>query len=176
MSLAVGPFDVAAALLAAAGASKVLAPQDTAVALRAAGIPTPPLLVRVGGLAEALIGVAAIATGSWITAVLVGASYAGFAAFVLVARRGGTPLASCGCFGKADTPPTRLHVVVNLGAVAASVAVALDPGPGLAGVLRRQPLAGVPFVLLVVIGAALAYLALTSLPRVLALVPRRGER
>ncbi len=176
MSLAMGPFDVAAALLAAAGASKVFAPNDTSTALRAAGLPAPPGLVRVAGLVEASIGAAALATGSWIAAALVGGSYAGFAAFVLLALRRGTPLASCGCFGKADTPPTRLHAVLDLGAVAASVAVALDPGPDLAGVLRAQPLGGVPFVLLVVIGAGLAYVALTSLPRALAAVPPRGER
>jgi hypothetical protein len=176
VSLAIGPFDIAAALLAAAGAAKVLAPHDTTTALRAARLPASEVTVRIGGLAEAAVGVAAIATGGAIAAVLVAVSYAGFAAFVLLALRRDTPLASCGCFGKDDTPPTRLHLVLDLGAVAAAVAVVVDPGPGLAGVLRDQPLGGVPFLTLVLAGAALAYLALTSLPRVLALVGPRGER
>ena len=86
------------------------------------------------------------------------------------------PIASCGCFGKADTPPTRLHVAVNLGAVAAAVAVAVQPSAGLGVVLPRQPLAGVPFVLLVACGVGLCFLLLSSLPRTLSVVHQTEGR
>jgi hypothetical protein len=174
MSLAAGPFLIAAALLAAAGVLKTARPGDTANALHAVGLPGTPLLVRAGGVAEAVVGVAALVTGSAVSAGLLAVSYAAFAVFVITALRRGTPLASCGCFGKADTPPTLLHAVVNAGAVAAGVAVALDPGVGLVDVLRAQPLAGVPFLVLLGCGVGFAYLALSSLPRLLQLVHARG--
>jgi len=174
VSLAAGPFLIAATLLAAGGVLKAAHPLDTANALRAVGLPGAPPLVRAGGVAEALVGLAALATGARAAAVLLAVSYAAFAGFVLVALRRGTPLSSCGCFGKDDTPPTRLHVVLNLGAALAGVAVALNPGAGLVDVVGSQPLAGVPFLALLGCGVSFAYLALTSLPRLLQLVHPRG--
>jgi methylamine utilization protein MauE len=174
MSLAAGPFLIAATLLALGGLLKTARPDDTTNALHALGLPVAPLLVRVGGGAEAAVGLAALATGDRIAATLLAVSYAAFAAFVLIALGRGTPLASCGCFGKEDTPPTRLHVVLNAGAAAAGLAVALNPGAGLVDVVGSQPLAGVPFVLLLGCGVSFAYLALTSLPRLLQLVHASG--
>lgn len=175
MTLAAGPFAIAAALLVAGGAAKAARPADTANALGAMGLPRSPLLVRVGGVAEAAAGIAALAVGDRTTAVLVALSYAAFAVFVIVALRTGAPIATCGCFGKADTPPTRLHVAVNLGAVAAAVAVAVQPSAGLGVVLPHQPLAGVPFLLLVACGVGLSFLLLSSLPRTLSALPREGR-
>jgi len=174
VTLAAGPFAIAATLLALGGAAKALRPGDTANALRTMGLPSSPLLVRVGGFAEAAVGVAALAVGDRTTAVLVALSYLAFAGFVVLALRRGAPISSCGCFGKADTPPSRLHVAINLGAVAAAVAVAVAPDAGLVHVLPRQPLAGVPFVLLLACGVGLAFLALSSLPRTMALVRQGG--
>ncbi len=177
MTLAAGPFAIAAALLVAGGAAKAARPGDTANALRAVHLPTSPLLVRVGGLAEIVVGTAALAVGNRTTAILVAVSYAAFAAFVVVALRSGAPISSCGCFGKADTPPTRLHVIVNLVAVAAAAVVAVEPPAGLGPVVTHQPLAGVPFLMLVVCGVGLSYLTLSSLPRTLAAIqPTRGPQ
>ena len=92
-------------------------------------------------------------------------SYLLFAAFVLVALGRGLPIGSCGCFGKVDTPPTPLHVVVDLGAVVAALGVALGDGTGLRTVLADQPLAGVPFLVLVLVGTYAAYNALTVVPQ-----------
>jgi hypothetical protein len=100
-----------------------------------------------------------------------------FLAFVVTALCRDVPVATCGCFGKVDTPPSRVHVAVNLAAVAAAVIVAVDPGAGLLDTLRVQPLAGIPYLLLVGLGVGLVFVALTSLPRTLALVPNaRGWR
>jgi hypothetical protein len=176
VTLAAGPFAIAAALLVAGGAAKAARPGDTANALGAVGLPRSSLLVRAGGVAEAAIGVAALAVGDQATAVLVAVSYAAFAVFVAVALRTGAPIASCGCFGKADTPPTRLHVLFNLGAAAAAVAVAVQPRAGLGVVLPHQPLAGVPFVALVACGVALSFLLLSSLPRTMAAVHQSEGR
>ena len=172
MTPAAGPFAIAAALLVAGGLLKTARPADTATALRQSGLPATPGLVRAGGLVEAGLGVAALVRGDRVTAVLVAVSYAAFAGFVALALRRGTPLASCGCFGKEDSPPTRLHVALT---AAAAVAVAVRPGVGLAAVVRAQPLGGVPFLLLLCCGVAFAYLALTSVPRLLVLVHAGGR-
>jgi hypothetical protein len=51
--------------------------------------------------------------GGWALALLVAASYLGFALFVVSALRSGKPVGTCGCFGRADTPPRPKHVVIN---------------------------------------------------------------
>lgn len=160
-----GPFLVAALLLTVAGAFKAFDPATTAGALRRAGLPIPPVAVRIGGAGEALIGVVAIATGAAVPAALVALSYALFTAFVLVARVRHIPIGSCGCFGKVDTPPSVVHVVLNVGAIVAATAVALGPGGGIGAVLADQELLGLPFLLLVGIATYAAFLALTILPQ-----------
>ena len=161
-----GPFLVAAVLLAAAGFAKAVRPDDTVGALRAMGIRVPPFVVRVGGGAEALVAVGAGLTGTPVLAGVVACSYAAFAAFVVVALGRRLPISSCGCFGRVDTPPTVLHVVLDLGAAVSAAVVAARDGGGVVTVLRDQPLAGVPFLLLVATGAYAALTAMTVLPRV----------
>ena len=153
-----GPYLVVCGLLAVAGAAKAWSPDTTARALRAAGLPSDRRLVRVAGGLEAVIAVAALLTGLPVLAGVVAASYLAFSAFIVVALVRGTPISSCGCFGKPDTPPSRLHVAINLGAAVVATAVATGPARSLPRALAHQPLAGLP--LLVVAGAAgyLAYL------------------
>ena len=179
MTVAAGPFAIAALLLVLAGAPKVVRPGDAVNALRAVGIPAPAIFVRILAVAEVAIGVDALVRGNRPSAVFVAVSYLAFAAFVVVALRRSTPIASCGCFGRADTPPTWIHVAINAAAAAFAVVVAIDPGAGLPDVLPDQPAAGIPFVVLVVCGTLFAYLAMSSLPRLLELVrggPARPAR
>jgi hypothetical protein len=61
-----------------------------------------------------------------------------------------------------------VHVVIDLVAVAVAVGVALAADVALPDVLADQPLAGVPFLLLVVIGVYLVFLAFTALPKTMA--------
>ena len=56
-------------------------------------------------------------------------AYAGFTAFVVLALTRGGVLSSCGCFGKADTPPTRAHAVVTGAAALVALAVAWPSPP-----------------------------------------------
>jgi hypothetical protein len=168
MSVLAGPFAVAAALLGLGGASKAAEPADTARALGTLGLPSSRLLVRAGGAAELVIGVGALAFGNRLFAVLVGLSYLGFLAFVVLALARHAPLSSCGCFGKADTPPSAIHVTVNALAVVVAATVVVAPGAGLPDVVGEQPLLGVPFLLLVAVGVYLTFLSLTLLPKTLA--------
>lgn len=170
VNAAAGPFTIAALLLAAGGIAKAVAPADTANALRVVRLAASPLFVRVGGAIEAIIGGFAIATADRIAALLVALSFMAFAGFVELALRRGAPIATCGCFGKADTPPSRVHVFVNLAGAIAALVVAIDPGDGIVDVVDRQPLAGVPYVMLVLVGTYVAFLALTLLPRTMVLV------
>jgi hypothetical protein len=94
----------------------------------------------------------------------VAASYVGFAAFVGLAMSRGGVVASCGCFGRPDTPPTRLHLVVNVVAACLALAVARDPFGGIGGVVADQPLAGLPYLALTAACVWFAYLALSALP------------
>ena len=118
MSVLAGPFAIATVLLALGGAAKAVRPRDTAQALTAVGIRFPRVLprvvVRVGGAVEAILATAALLVGGPVLCGLVALSYLAFAGFVLVALRTGAPISSCGCFGKVDTPPSIVHVVLDL--------------------------------------------------------------
>lgn len=160
-----GPFLVAALLLTVAGALKAFDPATTAGALRRAGLPVPAVAVRIGGAFEVVVGVAAIVTGAPLPAALVAFSYLLFTGFVVVALARHLPIGSCGCFGKVDTPPSVIHLVLNVGAIVSAIAVALGPGGGIADVLADQELLGLPFLLLVAIATYTAFLALTILPQ-----------
>jgi hypothetical protein len=166
MEAATAPFLASALLLVAAGAAKTREPLSLVRALRAAGVPVrAPLLarwVRVLAAAEAVLGVIAVVHPAPVVAAAVAASYGGFTVFVLRALRSDSPLASCGCFGKTDTPPTPAHVVVTAVLAVAAVVVAVGPGPA----------TDIPVLVVSAVLAYLTYVALAVLP----LVSRRALR
>jgi hypothetical protein len=115
MDGAVVPALVAAGILALAGAMKVVDPRMTVGALREMGLPSSPELVRLLALGELVLGVLAVIVGGTVVWTLVAASYIAFGIFVVAALRADSPIGSCGCFGRADTPPHWLHVVIDVG-------------------------------------------------------------
>lgn len=155
MSVVAGALlGAASLLLLAAGAAKVADPTRTAGALAALGWPSSPWLVRTGAGAEAVLGALGLAVGGAVVAGLVATSFVGFAAFAAAALRSGTPVGTCGCFAREDTPPHPRHVAVDaLLAAGVAVASAVDPAP-----LVDAPAAAWP---LAVATAGAAYLALT---------------
>lgn len=161
-----GPFLAAALLLVVAGGAKLADPLPLVRALRSARLPAPVLLVRAAAAAEVGLGLAALLTGSRATAAGVALSYAGFTGFVLLARARGGVLASCGCFGREDTPPTTAHVVVTGALAVGAGAVAVRPLGPLADLLPASPGAGLPLLLATAALAATAYLVLAVLPLV----------
>jgi hypothetical protein len=166
----IGLYLIATGLLVAAGVGKAARPDDTARAM-AALLPRPlpfRLLrgaVRAGALAEAALGVLALAIPRPTTAALVALSYLCFFGIVALARRRGGPLATCGCFGRPDTPPTVLHLFIDLVLAAAALAVAAStPGHGTLGtLLAHQPGAGFPLLFVSAVGLWLTALALSAL-------------
>jgi len=163
----IGPYLAACLLLAAAGVAKALRPTDTARAVSAVvpmRLAATRRLVSAGAVAETAVGAVALAYPSPDTAGLVALSYLGLAGFVAVVLARGGPLATCGCFGKPDTPATRFHVVVNLALAASAAVVAVTVSPGwLPVLLAGQPWHGVPLVLLSLFCGWLAFLALSRL-------------
>ncbi|MEO6467572.1 MAG: MauE/DoxX family redox-associated membrane protein [Acidimicrobiia bacterium] len=171
-----GPFLIAAALLAAAGVAKTIDPTMTVGALRRFGIPVSSIAVRSLGAIEAVLALAAAITGARALALAVAISYLLFSAFVVMARVRRLPIGSCGCFGRVDTPPSWIHVAVNLAAASIALGVAARDGGGLASTLDSQPLAGVPFLVLVAIGTYAAFTALTVVPQLEAISAHRRTR
>jgi hypothetical protein len=168
-----GPFAAFALLLGFAGAAKAWRPLPTVRALRSVSLPSSVRLVRTLGVGEAIIAIAALVTAGPIAPALVALSYAGFAVFVGYAMARGGSISSCGCFGKADSAPTSLHVVVNVAAALIAAAAALGAARSPVAELAHSPGAGVAMVALVLVIAGLAYLALAEWPR-LAGVMREG--
>lgn len=156
-----------AALLALAGAQKLVDPTMTVGALRALGLPSRPLLVRTGSVAELALGVAAIAVGGAVLWWLVAASYAAFAGFVVAALRAGTPIGSCGCFGREETPPHASHVVLNvvLAALAGATAVSAPGSP--VDAIVDHPGAGAATVAVAALAVVLLWAAYVVVPRTL---------
>lgn len=169
-----GPGLVVAALLAVAGAQKLIDPTMTVGALRALRLPSSPLLVRIGSAAELALGVAAVVVGGPVLWLLVAASYLAFAAFVLGALRQGTMIGTCGCFGREDTPPHPGHVALNvaLAALAAVVAARLVGAP--LDALAEHPGAGAVTVALSAVALVLLHALYVTVPRTL--TPRSHPR
>lgn len=168
MSALTAPALVAAALLALAGAQKVLDPTMTVGALRALHLPSSPSLVRVGAAIELALGVMAIAVGGAVLWGAVAISYVLFAAFVLAALRHGTMLGSCGCFGREETPPHVSHVALNLTLAGVATATALSAPNAPLDTLVDHPGASVPLLALAALSLYLLQAAYVDLPRALA--------
>ncbi len=118
------------------------------------------------------LGAAALLVGG-VFALGVAVSYVLFAVFVLAALRAGSPISTCGCLGKVDTPPSMIHVTLNLSFAVVAAVAAFTAGIELPEVLSHQPLAGIPFLLLLGVGCSLVALSWSSLPKTLALARER---
>lgn len=168
-----GPVVVIAAVLVLAGAQKASRPDDTAGALRALHLPSHFTLVRALGGTEVVVGVAAIITFLPAVLALAAALYLGFAAFVAAALRAGTAVQSCGCFGRADTPPTALHLVSNVVAAGTLIAAAATRTPGVGTVVPDQPWSAVPFFVLLAV-CTYEYVAILTVVPARHATPRSG--
>ena len=156
------PLLVASALLAVAGGPKVLVPANTVGALRSVGVRLPPAVIRAFGAVETAVGVATLLTGARLLAGLVAVSYAGFCVFLVVALRGGGAVSSCGCVGRADTPPTRSHLVVTATLMVTAALAAATGADGLATLGRSA--AGILTLCFAAFAVWLVWLLFTALP------------
>lgn len=165
MGVLAGPYLAATALLVLSGVLKMRRPAPTARALARFGFGPLARLAPVLGVAETVVGLGALMVEGRLFPALATAFYLAFSAFVALALTGDEPASDCGCFGADETPPTPLHLALNVAAAAVCGVVAVRSGGTLGGALDGQPLFGIPFLLLTGICVALAYCALTVLPR-----------
>jgi hypothetical protein len=167
MGILAGPYVAAAALLVLSGVLKVRRPAPTSKALRSAGLAPLAPLARALGVAEIVVGVGALAVDTRVFPALVAAAYLVFAAFVALTLARKAPVADCGCFGATDSPPSAVHLTLDVAAALVAGAVAVGSGGDLARATDGQPLLALPFLALGAVCVGLAYGAMTVLPRAL---------
>lgn len=172
MQTMAGPLYIASLLLVVAGAPKLARPDETARALRSVGLPGSTAIVRVLAVTEMAVGAYALLFGGRLSALAVAIVYLGFAGFVAYALANGGVVASCGCFGRDDTPPTWAHLILNLAFAGAGIAAAIAPVAGLIDTMQQEPLAGSVLIAFVALGTWFSYLILNVLPTV---IPVRAE-
>ncbi len=133
------PFLLAASsLLLGSGAAKLRRPAPAAAALHELGLPAAGRVVAIGAVVELVVGTAMLvrphlgATAACALSLL-------FAALVALQLLRGSRL-SCGCLGSRDTPPSRLHLVLNL-ALAGLAAACLEATPHPLESFSRHPFA-----------------------------------
>ena len=158
-----GPLFMFATLLVVSGVPKLTDPVSTTRALESIGLPPKRSLGRAVGVVEIIVGIGVIAIGGPVMAAALAVLYAAFAGFILIALRS-NKVKSCGCFGSDDTPPSLLHLTIDLGAAAVGAVLVAQPVGHLLEVMGETPWAGIPFVLLVLIGTWLALIVLAILP------------
>ena len=168
-----GPVLAAAGLLALAAPGKLARPASTANALGQLGLPRSTALVRLLGAGELALAAAVLLAPSRPVLALLAAAYLGFAGFVVLALRSGTALSSCGCFGKADTPPTRVHVGVVAAFAAVALAACVTGSASVVEVVRDSPALGLPVLASAALVVWLSWVALAVLPQVV--VAARGQ-
>ncbi len=156
------PFLASAALLVGAGGAKLWRPDDTARALRAAGLPAHRRLVRLGALAELIVAVASVVAPGPLTGALVAAVYAAFTAFVGTALLRGWPISSCGCFGRPDTRPGLPHLTLDAAATVVATWWAAVAPHHIDRLLTPSPWHGWPLAFVAAVVAGLAYMVWTN--------------
>jgi hypothetical protein len=157
---------IALGLLGSGGVAKVVDPDPTRGALEAARLPSSRALSRLLGVVEILAAVVGLSLGGT-AALLAVLLFLGFTLFTLTAMRRATPIQSCGCFGRVDTPPSWIHVGYNgVASLALAMVVVNQESP--------VPWAAPPseflfYVAFAALGVYLSYLLLTRLPQTLSL-------
>ncbi len=165
-SVAAPLVSVPAAVLVVAGVAKLRAPASAGDALRAAGLPPGRVPARVVGAAELMAGAAVLVAPSRPALALAAALYAALACVAVRLLRASV-VASCGCFGAA-APPSRVHVLFDVGAALLMAGAALSPPPAVLALAVRAPLAGVGLVVACAAAAYAVTLVLAHLPQAVA--------
>lgn len=181
-----------ACVLAVSGLVKIAGPASTRIALALVGLPATVLVARLLGAAEIALAVAAIGLGGTAALAAVGVTYFMFAVVASVLWRRGGGAADCGCFGRAGSPASPLHVALNVLLGAASVLASFGlwadgEGPdgssgsahlGIVDAAARSRLADLAFVAVVAAITVLIVMIFTQGPALLgshraAVAPRR---
>jgi len=158
------PFLVAAALLTLGGVVKAVRPEPAVRALHDAGLPSGRWTVRLMSVAEIGVGAGSLIAPGLILDASLAAMYLLFAAFLLRLMRAGPSVGSCGCVGSRATPPSVVHVALDLVATASGVLSSVAGVPGITHVAPGGPLPGVTMALGLAGCAFAAYACVVYLP------------
>lgn len=161
---------IALGLLGVAGIAKMIDPEPTSGALRAARLPSGLTLSRALGGVEFVAAVAGLAVGG-VAAAPGALLYLGFSFFTASGTLNKRPIQSCGCFGREDTPPSWIHVAYNSAAVAMLAYVALNGDAVVNWTAPGTELLGYAFF--AALGVHASYLLLSSLPKTMTLARTR---
>jgi hypothetical protein len=159
--MATGLFFVICEVLVISGITKILSPVPTSAALSDVGLPSSIFYARCLGFLEVILGILGITFGGRYFPLFVGCLFAFFSIFMVIALRNGH-MASCGCFGSSNTPPSIIHLLANLGFMVISL-IAIGTS-GLSDTLEKQPASSVPFLISILLGALLIFLSLALGP------------
>jgi hypothetical protein len=160
---------IALGLLGASGIMKLVDPEPTSGAMKAARLPSSNALSRLLGIVEIVVSLAGLAVAG--TSIMLAATlYTAFTIFTVAAIVFSIPLQSCGCFGREDTPPTMIHVTLNVIATVA-LFVVFSQGRGPVD-WTLPPLELSLYLGFTAIGVYTVYLLITRLPQVLATTRR----
>jgi hypothetical protein len=162
--LVIPPFLVAAALLMVGGAVKVIRPAPAIRALDDAWLPSGPGKVRLLAAAEMGVGAGCLIVPGRALAACLAGTYFLFAAFLVRLMRAGPSAESCGCVGSRATPPSIVHVGLDLLAAASGVGSSVVGVPGVMRVAQGGPLLGIPIALGLVACGYAAYSCVVYLP------------
>ena len=153
LSISAAIFSV---VLILTGVMKVARPHEVSRALVALGFPRIPGAGTALGLVEVAVGALALL---WPPVWYAQAGlYLVFAVWVTLALRSETPIASCGCLGRDDTPPTPAHIVFN----SLGVMVSLGAAVGGQSLPLEAGVAGLATIVVVGTGVFLAHILLTD--------------
>jgi hypothetical protein len=153
---------VVAAVLLAAGASKLIAPEPAARALRSL-VPSAEVgagLARALGVVETVVGLAVLTVGGRAAAALLAVAYLGVTVTSIAAVRRGLP--SCGCFGERSARPTWLHVALNTASLVIALIGVVRPPVGVGDGLTSRSAIGAFTISALVAAAAVAVVALET--------------
>ncbi len=164
-----GPYWVAAVVLAVAGFGKLCRPAAIIDALRALHLPATAAAAMSLGGAEVALALAVFAIGGPLPGVLTAVAYLGFAGaaarLAAQAERRSGAVVGCGCFGRGSAPVGPTHIFANLAlAAAALTAVLTSATPSLWTVAPELPALGVAHLLLIGTTAAATIATMTVLP------------
>ena len=167
-SLTLAFHAVGSLLLVVSGVAKLVFPHPATRFLAGAGLTDRVSIARALGGAELAAGLVGLSVAGPIPAMTVAVTYTVFALVVL--RAIGRGSASCGCFGRVDSPPSIVHAVGNLFFAAVSI-LAAGAGSSPAGLVAEtaadRPGAAVALVVVVCLLAGLVFVFFTGLPELL---------
>ncbi len=103
-----------ALLVVLGGTTKIFKPNESANALRTMKLGFNPFMVRLLAMFEVIIAVGFLIYSSRVFSGLLAGSFLCFSIFISVALYKKIPISSCGCFGEADSQPSRVHVLIDL--------------------------------------------------------------